>query len=191
MSLSPADVTACLVTRGDVALEPILNTFPDYADVIVWGPDRHEYGVFGRYVAMLEASTDVVYTQDDDCVFRHHTQLLEEYEPGKIVSTYGHGDNPDGYDDMCLVHGGAVMDRSLPPAAFIRYLLRWPSDEGFYREADMINGTITPHKHVNLPFEIRMDIATRPNRMCNQPWQKDLKLEITNRARKVRDAYTN
>ncbi len=187
MSLSPADVTACLVTRGDVDLEPILNTFPDYADVIVWGPDRPEWHVLGRYLAMFEATTAVVYTQDDDCIFRHHAELCAEYEPGVLVSTYGHGENPDGYDDMALVHGGAIMDVELPLRAFDRYLEWWPWDEGFMREADMINGTITPHRHVSLPFEIRMDIATRPNRMCNQPWQKSLKLEITNRARKVRD----
>ena len=80
-----------------------------------------------------------------------------------------------------------MMDAHLPYRAFSEYLAYWPRDEGFLREADMINGTITPHEHVDLPFEIRMDIATRPNRMCNQPWQKDLKLEVTNRARQVRD----
>lgn len=186
--LKPQDVTACLVTRGDVDLDPILATFPDYADVIVWGPDRTELYVMGRYAAMAEAETRVVYTQDDDCLFRHHAQLLEEYEPGRIVSTYGHGDTPAGYDDMCLVHGGAIMDRMLPFRAFELYNDLWPQDEGFLREADMINGTISPHRHVSLPYEIRMEVATRPNRMCNQPWQKDLKLEITNRARQVRDA---
>jgi hypothetical protein len=186
--LSPDDVTACLVTRGDVDLAPILATFPDYADVIVWGPDREEFHVMGRYLAMAEATTDVIYTQDDDCIFRHHEELLALYEPGRIVSTYGHGDTPDGYDDMALVHGGAIMDRVLPAIAFNRYLDRWPRDEGLLREADMINGTITPHTHTDLPYEIRMEIATRPNRMVNQPWQRDLKLEITNRARAVRDA---
>ncbi len=186
MTLTPGDVTACLVTRGDVDLDPILNTLP-YDDVIVWGPDRPELHVWGRYAAMMEAGTEVVYTQDDDCLFRHHTQLLDEYEPGKIISTYGHGDNPDGYEDMCLVHGGAIMDAVSALKAFILYLEHWPLDEGFYREADMISGVLTPHRHVSLPYEIRMEIATRPNRMCNQPWQHDLKKTITDRARQVRD----
>ncbi len=186
--LNPEDVTACLVTRGDVDLDPILETFPDYADVIIWGPDRPELHVYGRYAAMAEATTPVVYTQDDDCLFRHHEELLALYENGRIVSTYGHGDTPDGYDDMCLVHGGAIMGRGLPRWAFAEYLERWPRDEGFLREADMINGTITPHTHTDLPYEIRMEIATRPNRMSNQPWQKGLKLKITEQARLVRDA---
>jgi len=181
-----ADVTACLVTRGDVDLTPILDTLP-YEHVIVWGPDREELHVYGRYAAMLEAPTRFVYTQDDDCVFHHHAELLAAADPGRITAVYGHGDNPDGYQDMALVHGGAIMDRDLPAAAFARYLERWPRDEGFLREADMINGTISPHAHVDLDYEIRMGIAQAPNRMCNQPWQRGLKLQITNRARQVRD----
>jgi hypothetical protein len=51
----------------------------------------------------------------------------------------------------------------------------------------MINGTLTPHMHIHLPYTIRMEIAQAPNRMCNQPWQRQLKREITDRARKVRD----
>ncbi len=184
--ITPADVTACLVTRGDVDMTPILETLP-YPNVIVWGPDREELRVYGRYAAMLEASTPVVYTQDDDCVFTGHEELLAAYEPGRHVAVYGHGDTPDGYEDMALVHGGALMDRDLPARAFARYLEHWPMDEGFLREADMINGTLTPHVHLDLDYEIRMGIAQRPNRMCNQPWQRGLKLEITNRARRVRD----
>jgi hypothetical protein len=73
-------------------------------------------------------------------------------------------------------------------ASFDRYLERWPQDEGFYREADMISGTITPSVQYSIPYEIRMEIAQHPSRMCNQPWQRDLKHKITNQARKVRDA---
>ncbi len=185
--LEPWEVTACIVTRGDVDLQPILDTFPNYADVIIWGPERKELHVYGRYAAIAEASTPVVFTQDDDCIFRHHLDLLALYQPGKIVSTYGHGDTPDGYDDMCLVHGGAIMDQHLPDLAFNQYLKTFWVDEGFLREADMINGTLTPHVHIDLPFEIRMEIATRENRMANQPWQHDLKYQITERARFVRD----
>lgn len=181
------DVTACLITRGDVDLAPILETLP-YRRVIVWGPPRPELGVYGRYAAIAEAETPYVYTQDDDCVFRRHAELLEAAEPGRITAVYGHGNTPDGYQDMALVHGGAIIDQGLPAAAFAAYLARWPKDDGFYREADMISGTICPHRHVALPYEIRMEIAQAPNRMCNQPWQRDLKREITDRARLVRDA---
>jgi len=189
VGITPDKVTACLLTRGDVDLEPIISTLP-YDEVIVWNArERQENpGTFGRYELMREAKHDVVYIQDDDCVFRHHDRLMGAYNPGTITAVYGHGETPDGYDDMALIHGGALVDRDASLAAFDRYRERWPMDEGFYREADMIHGTLVPFRHVHLPYEIRMEVAQRPSRMCNQPWQRDMKLEITNRARQVRDS---
>jgi hypothetical protein len=185
-ALKPEHVVACLITRGDVDLGPILETLP-YPNVIIWGPDNPALPVLGRYAAMRQARTRVVYTQDDDCLFTQHDELLAAYEPGMIVAVNGHGDDPGGYEDVALVHGGAIMDRLLPWAAFAEYLLHYPYDEGLLREADMISGTITPSRQLDLPYEIRMEIATRPNRMSNQPWQRDLKKKITDQARIVRD----
>lgn len=182
-------VTAVLITRGDVDLDPILETLP-YDDVVVWdGRERDEQpGTYGRYLAMYEAAHDVVYLQDDDCVFCDHDALLAEYRPGMLTAVYGHGENPDGLEDVALVHGGAVVDRSVSLRAFDKYLTMWPVDEGFYREADMIHGTLCPSRQLPLPYEIRMEVATRPSRMANQPWQRGLKHEITERARAVRDS---
>lgn len=181
-------ISACLITRGDVDLEPILATLP-YDEVLVWnGQHRKEHpGTYGRYQLMREATHDLVYTQDDDCLFHHHSELLLEWQPGTITAVYGHGDNPDGLEDVALVHGGALIDRDACLQSFDRYLEHWPVDEGFYREADMISGTITPSHQITLPYEIRMEIAQHPSRMCNQPWQRELKHRITQRARKVRD----
>jgi hypothetical protein len=52
----------------------------------------------------------------------------------------------------------------------------------------MISGTLTPSQQLPIPYEIRMSIAQHPSRMCNQPWQRDLKHKITRQARTVRDA---
>jgi hypothetical protein len=92
-------VSACLITRGDVDLEPILATLP-YDEVLIWGPDRDEHpGTYGRYQLMREATFDLVYTQDDDCLFREHDRLMRHYEPGGITAVYGHGDTPDGLEE--------------------------------------------------------------------------------------------
>jgi hypothetical protein len=186
--ITPDKVTACLITRGDVSLEPILATLP-YDEVLVWDArERTERpGTFGRYQLMREAKHDVIYLQDDDCVFDRHEELMRAYNPGRITAVYGHGDTPDGYDDMALIHGGALVDRDVSLRAFDRYREVWEEDDGFYREADMIHGTLSPFTHVHLPYTIRMDIAQHPSRMCNQPWQKALKLRITDRARSVRN----
>lgn len=180
-------VSACLITRGDVDLEPILATLP-YHEVLIWGPERDEQpGTYGRYQLMREAAHDVIYTQDDDCIFQYHHTLVGRWQPGEIAAVYGHGPNPDGLADVALVHGGALIDRDACLASFDRYLEHWPQDEGFYREADMISGTITPSVQLDLPYTIRMEIAQHPSRMCNQPWQRDLKHKITAQARQVRD----
>lgn len=189
MSITADKVSAVLITRGDVDMEPILETLP-YEDVVVWnGRERQERpGTYGRYLAMAEARNSVIYLQDDDCIFREHDAILAAYEPGMLSAVYGHGENPDGLEDVALVHGGAVVDRYSSFEALARYRAVWPADEGFYREADMIHGTLCPSVQLDLPYEIRWDIIDRRDRMSDQPWQRDLKHEITNRARQVRDA---
>jgi hypothetical protein len=53
--VKPKDVSAIIVTRGDVDLTPIINTLP-YQDVIVYDNcKRHDFGIFGRYFAIREA----------------------------------------------------------------------------------------------------------------------------------------
>lgn len=181
-----ADVTACLVTRGDVDMQPILDTLP-YGEVLIWDNSRREdLKTYGRFAAAAEASNPIVYFQDDDCLFRHHDELLAAYEPGLLVANWGHGDNPDGYDDIALYHGGALVDRDLIDVPFARYLEHFPRDEWFLYEADFIFGCLTPHKHVYLPIELREN-CFNGRRMCDQPWQREKKFDITQRARAIRD----
>lgn len=183
--LDQSHVTACLITRGDTDLQPIIDTLP-YGEVIIWDHTRDDLKVYGRYQAILEASNPVVYLQDDDCLFRHHDDLLAAYEPGRLVANWGHGDTPCGYDDVALVHGGALVDRDMPARAFARYLEHFPADDDFFREADMIFGCLTAFSYVRLPYEI-LPLASHPSRMCNQSWQREKKLRVTNRARWIRD----
>lgn len=184
-----ADVTACLVTRGDVNLRPILKTLP-YGHVRIWDGRVHDradaYGMFVRWLCVAEAETDVVYVQDDDCVFDRHDELVAAYRPGVIVSTYGHGENADGLEDFVLMHGGAILDRGLAVPAFARYLEHFPRDEAFYRYCDLIVGGLTPFEYVDLPFQIDYEIAARPSRMAHMDGARDLKHAIAGRVRRLR-----
>jgi hypothetical protein len=180
------DVTACLVTRGDVDLDPILKTLP-YEDVVIWdNSKRDDLKCFGRYAAMAEAENEVVYFQDDDVIFREHETLLSLYEPGHLVANWGHGDTPCGYDDLALVCAGALVDRELPFLAFRRYEEEFGFSEEERYEADFIAGLLTPHRHVYLSFEIR-DVAYNGKRLADEPWQREAKLRVTNKARWIRD----
>jgi hypothetical protein len=187
------DVTACLVTKGDQPemMDRILASLI-FPNVIVWdNSERGDMKVAGRYAACREATTRAVYFQDDDVLVPPSTQqrLLEAYMPGVMIANYGHGDEPAGYDDLPLVCAGAICDRELPLKALDRYLARYPRDGAFMYEADFIAGVLyEDFRHLHLPYEVDLRIAQDPSRLVNQPWQRRLKFETTNRARRIRDA---
>lgn len=121
----PLKVSACLVTRGDCDLEPILATLP-YTDVVIWdNSKREDLGIYGRYAAIQEAKHDVIYTQDDDLLVRCHDELLQMYEDGRVLCNY-----PQPWD-IPWVARGAMFRRDLPQAAFDRYLAVHPFDRLF------------------------------------------------------------
>lgn len=181
-------VTACLITRGDTDLSAIIDTLAGYDEVLIWDTGRPDMGVYGRYQLVSEARNPVVYLQDDDCIVPASTQadLIAAYQPGVLVANWGHGETPCGFEDVALVHAGAIVDREIPAKAFMQYLEHFPWDDDMEREADMIVGCLTPHEHVHLPFEI-LPLASDPSRMCNQPWQREKKMRVTNRCRWIRD----
>ena len=192
--MKPSDVTACLVTRGDVDMEPILDSLI-FQNVVVWDNSRrHDVKVAGRYWTALEAPTDVVYWQDDDTIVDPYTQesLLAEFDKGddEIVANWGHGEHPDGYDDLPLVGAGAIADRRAAWDAIARYACRYPVDEAFLYEADFVVGALYRRwRHVHLPFEIR-DVAYNGRRLADEPWQRHTKRVLTDRARAIRDGRT-
>jgi len=186
------DVTACLVTRGDQTqqIDRIIDSLI-FDNVIVWDNSvNRDWKCAGRYLAAMQAHTDIVYFQDDDVFVPPDTQreLLAEYEEGVCVANWAHGDDPDGYEDLPLVGCGAIVDRGLCFDGIVQYAAVWPLNEAFQYEADFVVGALYPDfRHVRLPFEINYPVAQHPTRLVNQPWQRDLKLEITERAREIRD----
>ena len=191
--IDQSQVTACLVTRGDQpdAVERILESLI-FDKVALWdnSTSGRDWKTAGRYMAAKRAATDVVYFQDDDVIVPEVTQraLLASYEPGVMVANWGHGIDPDGYDDLPLVCGGAIVDRDLPLQAMERYLAEQPMDDWFLYDADFAIGVLYPEfRHVHLPFEIDLAIAQHKSRLCNQPWQREAKRTITERARAIRD----
>lgn len=144
--MRPEDVAAVIVTRGDVPLEDIYESFPDFGQVIVWangsgcridGPggtflwdsgtlnletmeaEFPDLSVYGRYAAIARSSLPVVYVQDDDCIVPDIPGLLDRYAPGRIAANMPESRWAD-YPDSCLLGWGAVFDRHLPERAFWR-----------------------------------------------------------------------
>lgn len=118
-------VSACLVTRGDCDLSPILESLP-FDDVVVWdNSKREDLGIYGRYAAIEEAKHEVIYTQDDDLLVDCWEKLLAAYVPAKVLCNY-----PQPWD-IPWVARGSLFHRDLPRKAFSRYFKAFPEDRLF------------------------------------------------------------
>jgi hypothetical protein len=153
-----------------------------------------DWKVAGRYMAALGADTRAVYWQDDDTIVPPETQqkLLMEFGATDvdIVANWGHGENPDGYEDLPLVCGGAIANWRAAWASIAQYGEFFPLDTDFKYEADFVVGALYRNwKHMHLPFEIR-DVAYNGRRLADEPWQRDLKYRMTQRARAIRGQVT-
>jgi len=143
--VNAADVTAVVVTRGDVPIGGLVNHIADggFGEILVWDNgagllrdgywrDIHgqyrvvtnslpDLGAFGRYAAISYASHPVIYTQDDDCLVHEAEieKLLAAYKPGVVAALMP--DRRDPYTDTVLLGWGALFDRDLPTRAFQRW----------------------------------------------------------------------
>jgi hypothetical protein len=131
------NVSAVIVTRGDVDLTQIVESLTDAGipDVIVWDNSvREDAAVCGRYLGIEDAKHDLIYVQDDDVL---HTpdgirEMIRAHDPEGNLVVF---DGPDSYvtcnmpanfrkqsfyAEHALVGFGAVFHRDLPFKAFER-----------------------------------------------------------------------
>ena len=150
--LKAAEVSAVIVTRGDVDLWPVLNSLAAFDDVFVWdNSKRHSNAmVYGRYLAVAGAKHNVIYTQDDDCI-TDPLSIVEQYEPGVIVANVPEDRRAFYSDGVTLIGWGSVFDKSLT-AVFHRYLAKFPYDELFLRECDRVFTGLNKVKTIEVPL---------------------------------------
>lgn len=135
-------VSFCLVTRGDVDLDPVLATVPDGWEVVIWNNRERQFDAraYGRFCALFEANGSVVATCDDDVVVPEQTwrELMERWaalddqrvdgtlpfdgmlrqwaghlDNGVAVVNWAHGDNPAGLEDVGFTGAGAIFSKQL------------------------------------------------------------------------------
>jgi tetratricopeptide (TPR) repeat protein len=175
--LLPTDVSAVIVTRGNVDLMPILETIP-FKDIVIWNnaEREHDYKVFGRYAAIPEAKNPVIYWQDDDVIFTAFDELLAAYEPGRVVVNMDQAwiDGAGYQDSPALMGAGSLCDAQLPAQIFAQYLAVHPFDDDLLVEADFAFGTLAPWKRVDLGYQVRTfsDDADRLYMQENQTRRK-------------------
>lgn len=192
--ITAADVSAVLVTRGDVNLSRILESIAEagIAEAIVWDNSRREdLKTFGRYAALPECKHDVVFFQDDDIVLPPATieGLLAAYEPGVWLANMSPGwvAGRDLHDSV-FVGAGGLLDRDLPARSLAKYDTMFERDELFHYYPETILTIPSRIKRVDLPLEV-LPWGYAPNRMNAEPWFEDHLAESIRRGRAVRDAF--
>lgn len=198
--ITPDQVSVCLVTMGDVDLRLLTNHMPPEFEIVVWDNSRRpqDWKVFGRYMAIEEASRPVIAFLDDDAYLTRDQWdvLLAEYEPGVVTGNLIHDDPVwrKRYFDTTLLGWGAVFDRNLPAIAFEKYSRYYPLDWEFKTSpggAEVVFPMLSRCKTVVAGAtwlgDPGAEVFGRSNRMSNQPGFLETRLAWLARARDVRD----
>lgn len=143
------NVSACLVTRGNVDMQPVIDSLPRDWEIVLWSNGERmvwrsdgwaevcsDLSVYGRYAAIEYATHDLIYVQDDDVIVSDPAAIAAEWceasgrrEPlglpmaEHIVANMPQEFRHDGYTDSCLVGFGACFHRDLPEKLFRDYEL--------------------------------------------------------------------
>lgn len=196
MVIGLADCAAVVVTRGDQDLTEIEQSLHPFGEVAIWDNSIGEdLAVYGRYAALAEVESDVVYVQDDDVVLPLESleALAAAYEPGVLTANMPARFRHDFYRDHCLVGFGAIFDRDLPAKSF-GLLHRVPEEEWFEvadsgswaRTCDIPFTALTPRKLHDLPYQ-DLPWAGTPDRMWRQPDHVKERTRMLELVRQVRD----
>lgn len=191
--IQASDVSAVLVTRGDVDTSRILAELSFLNDIVVWDNSERagNMRLFGRYAAMPECERDIIYFQDDDIFVPRKTieALINAYEPGVITANMSEG-WASGRDmlDAVQIGAGGIMDRSIPDRAFAKYDTLFSRDDLFYLYTDTLVAIPTRIKRIDFPLEV-LGWGYAPNRMNALPDFADRLAESIQRGRTVRDAF--
>jgi glycosyltransferase involved in cell wall biosynthesis len=195
--LSPSDVSAVIVTRGDVDLSPVLDSLI-FEDVVVWdnSAEPRDEMTYGRALAVDRARNRVIYSQDDDIIHTPENQraIVAAYQPGVLTGCmwpeWSDGARAqgieDGYDDLVFAGSGSVYDNAVPHMAASLYLARFALDDFFRLWADTIIGIVAPNRQLDIRFDA-LPHAESGDRMCDLPDAVALKTEAIRRGRYVRD----
>lgn len=161
-AISPDSISAVLVTRGDVDLEPVLSSLSCFNDIIVWdNSQREDLQCYGRFAGIAEAKHEHIYVQDDDLII-DALALLEHYDGEGIVA------NKPPEEEWRFIGGGAFFSRTLPD--FRRYLEAHGDDMAdFHRVADVVFSYSHDYRSVWVGYTTLLPWHDAPNRMYKQP----------------------
>ncbi len=196
--LTPSEVSAVIVTKGNVDLTPVLESLI-FDDVVVFDNSANAFDqkTYGRVIgARSMARNPFIYSQDDDIIHTpvNQARILYAYEEGFMSGCmwpdWSAGSKkqgiPNGYDDLVFPGSGSISEISLWEDCVDEYLAEWPMDDFFRLWSDTIIGIIAPTHQLDIRFEA-LPCADDEDRMANMPDGVEQKTEAIRRARLVRD----
>jgi hypothetical protein len=209
------NVSAIIVTRGDVDLTQIVDSLPEEWEVVIWDnsvpsvrvpgvceftlPSIQDLSVYGRYAAIKHASHDLIFVQDDDCIVSNPQAIVDEWKRwsngvpeggkkgGHVVCNMPSEFRHDFYRDHSLVGFGAVFHRDAPFKAFSRRLWVGEDIPWFHRTCDIVFTALTPRVLVDVP-KTNLWWAEDSTRMYRQPQHAEERTKMLELVRQVRDA---
>ncbi len=134
-------ITAVLLKWKRIAeLEKIisqLKNIPRISEIIVRDPGEPDLCCYGRYVSAQDASNNLIYVQDDDCIVDNIDELVDEFDGENIISNLKPSHiNEYGMLDT-LVGWGCIFDKRWV-SCMDRYIDKYGIDKVLQREADRV-----------------------------------------------------
>ncbi len=162
------DVTAVLVTRGDIDLSPVLDSLPDKWPVVIWDNSERpvDLKVYGHFGALAEVETEFVYMQDDDAICPA-AELRKAWMVGGATFHGRYLYNEKGEETPWISWGG-IFHRDLPWPAIDRFVSRYGWSDDVLLWCDLIFGCLTPSCNIDLGWE-NLPHFRAENRMVMQP----------------------
>lgn len=157
--------TAVIVTRGDVDLQPVLDSLPKSWPVVIWNNSERlaDLKVYGHFAALAEVQTEFCFMQDDDAICPA-AELLKAWKPkyaDLIFTNVGDGDTP-------WISWGAIFHKDLPGPAIERYVDAYGMDDDVLYWCDLIFSALTPWTNIDLGVE-HLPHYRAANRMVMKP----------------------
>lgn len=163
------DVTAVIVTRGDVPLDDVLASLkPVFGDrIVVWDNSERDADlkVYGYFAALREVETEYAYTQADDAIVDAQALIdcWRAVDEDRIVLNVADGDTP-------WISFGGLFRKNLPNAAINRYIDAFHDGQlhdDVFKWCEVIFCELTPWRNVDLG-KVDLPHFTNANRMEHQ-----------------------
>lgn len=138
MPVSPTEISAVVVTKGDRDISHITESLKHFGELLVYDNRKSkDYKVYGRFVGARMAKYGVVYVQDDDTIVDSR-ELVAQWHPGEVLCNMPRNRRAD-YEGtgIALIGYGCVFERGAV-AVFRQYWRHYRKDELFHRECDRV-----------------------------------------------------